>query len=136
MRTLKLLIQLLNEDLNFLLTNRIPRRALTLWMGWFSKIEHPWLCRISIAIWRCFADLDLRESRVQSFPSLHACFIRELKPSARPIDPDPLVLVSPCDAIVGAQGLVDGTRLVAAEFEIRDELEGHTRSYYRPATFA
>ena len=29
------------EDLNFLLTNRIPRAALTRFMGWFSKIENP-----------------------------------------------------------------------------------------------
>ena len=29
------------EDLNFLLTNRIPRRLLTRFMGWFSKIEQP-----------------------------------------------------------------------------------------------
>ena len=27
------------EDLNFLLTNRIPRQALTRFMGWFSKIK-------------------------------------------------------------------------------------------------
>ena len=29
------------EDINFLLTNRIPRRLATKWMGWFSKIESP-----------------------------------------------------------------------------------------------
>ena len=29
------------EDLNFLLTNRIPRAALTRFMGWFSKLEQP-----------------------------------------------------------------------------------------------
>ena len=29
------------EDLNFLLTNRIPRAALTRFMGWFSKIRNP-----------------------------------------------------------------------------------------------
>ena len=29
------------EDVNFLLTNRIPRRLLTQFMGWFSKIEQP-----------------------------------------------------------------------------------------------
>ena len=29
------------EDLNFLLTNRIPRRLLTQFMGWFSQIEQP-----------------------------------------------------------------------------------------------
>ena len=31
----------LQEDLNFLLTNRIPRQALTRLMGWFSRIEQP-----------------------------------------------------------------------------------------------
>jgi phosphatidylserine decarboxylase len=34
------------------------------------------------------------------------CFTRELKESARPIDADASVLVSPCDAIVGAAGTV------------------------------
>src|SRR5215472_13602210 len=29
------------EDLNFLLTNRIPRRLATQFIGWFSKIEQP-----------------------------------------------------------------------------------------------
>ena len=29
------------EELNFLLTNRIPRRVVTQFMGWFSKIENP-----------------------------------------------------------------------------------------------
>ena len=40
---------LLQEDLNFLLTNRVPRIALTRFMGWFSKIRNPWTCRASIA---------------------------------------------------------------------------------------
>ena len=29
------------EDLNFLLTNRIPRRLVTRLVGWLSKIEQP-----------------------------------------------------------------------------------------------
>ena len=32
------------EDLNFLLTNRIPRLALTHFMGWYSQIKNPWVC--------------------------------------------------------------------------------------------
>src|SRR4029079_5096572 len=41
--TVKSLISSLTEqeDLNFLLTNRVPRAALTRFMGWFSKIENP-----------------------------------------------------------------------------------------------
>lgn len=94
----------LQEDLNFLLTNRIPRITLTRFMGWWSKLEHPWLVKGSIAVWRWFSDLDLSESKQQNFTSLHACFTRELKPGLRPIDMDPAVLSSPCDAIIGACG--------------------------------
>ena len=97
---------LLNEDLNFLLTNRIPRLALTRFMGWFSKIERPLVRDASMAVWRLFSDLDLSDSRRQRFSSLHDCFTRELKPGARVIDDDPAKLVSPCDAIVGACGAV------------------------------
>jgi phosphatidylserine decarboxylase len=99
------------EDLNFLLTNRIPRRALTQLMGWFSQIEQPLIRDLSIAVWRFFSGLDLSEAKATQFRSMHDCFIRELKPGARPIDPDPTVLVSPCDAIVGACGTLAGTQL-------------------------
>ena len=36
------------EDLNFLLTNRIPRIALTRFMGWFSQIRQPLVRAASI----------------------------------------------------------------------------------------
>jgi phosphatidylserine decarboxylase len=95
-----------HEQLNFLLTNRIPRRALTRFMGWFSKIEQPLVRDLSIAAWRLFCDVDLSEAKELQFRSLHDCFVRELRDGVRPIDPDPDVLVSPCDAIVGAAGTV------------------------------
>jgi phosphatidylserine decarboxylase len=97
---------LLQEDLNFLLTNRIPRHALTRFMGWFSKLRHPWVVRASMAVWRSFTELDLSDARQAQFSSLHECFTRELQPDARPVDPDPRSLTSPCDAIVGASGTV------------------------------
>ena len=49
------------EGINFLLTNRIPRRLATRFFGWFSQIEHPLVCDLSIGVWRLFADLDLSE---------------------------------------------------------------------------
>ena len=103
------------EELSFLLTNRIPRQLATRFMGWFSQIEHPLLARASIAVWRLFADLDLSESRTERFDSLHACFTRELKAGARPVDADPRVLTSPCDAIVGASGRIHGNQLIQAK---------------------
>jgi phosphatidylserine decarboxylase len=99
------------EDLNFLLTNRIPRAALTHFMGRFSKIEHPLVRTLSIACWRLFADLDLAEARKTRFTSLHDCFTRELRPGARPFDPDEQVVASPCDAIIGAFGRIEDTEL-------------------------
>jgi phosphatidylserine decarboxylase len=99
------------EDLNFLLTNRIPRAAVTRFMGWFSKIENPLVRDLSIACWRLFSDLDLSEARKTSFKSLHDCFTRELRPGLRPSDPDPSIVVSPCDAIVGAFGAIADTEL-------------------------
>jgi phosphatidylserine decarboxylase len=99
------------EELNFLLTNRIPRRLLTQFIGWFSQIEQPLVRDLSIGVWRFFSGLDLSEARTTRFRSMHDCFIRQLKPGARPIDPDPAALVSPCDAIVGACGSLAGTSL-------------------------
>jgi phosphatidylserine decarboxylase len=106
---------LLQEDLNFLLTNRVPRIALTRLMGRFSRVRSPLLTRLSIAVWRLFTDLDLTESRESRFDSLHACFTRELKPGVRPVDPDPAMITSPCDGIVGAHGPVLGGQVYQAK---------------------
>jgi phosphatidylserine decarboxylase len=99
------------EDINFLLTNRIPRRMVTQFMGWFSQIEQPLVRDLSIALWQFFSDMDLSEAKKTNFHSMHDCFTRELKAGVRPVDPDPFVLVSPCDAIVGASGAIAGTKL-------------------------
>jgi phosphatidylserine decarboxylase len=101
-----------HEGLNFLLTNRIPRRTLTRFMGWFSRIEQPLVRDLSIAVWRLFTDLDLSEARETKFRSLRDCFVRQLKEGARPIDPAPEIVVSPCDAIVGASGAIADTALL------------------------
>jgi phosphatidylserine decarboxylase len=123
------------ERLNFLLTNRIPRQALTRFMGWFSRIEQPLVRDFSIAVWRLFSDLDLSEAKKMQFKSMHDCFIRELKEGARPVDADPNVLVSPCDAIVGASGPVAGTELIQAKgfpYTLQDLLgEGPLAETYR-----
>jgi len=99
------------EDLNFLLTNRIPRAALTRFMGWFSKIENPLVRDFSIACWRLFSDLDLSEAKKTEFKSLHDCFTRELRPGLRPVVTDPAVVTSPSDGIIGAHGRIADTEL-------------------------
>lgn len=108
----KILIQ---EDLNFLLTNRLPRRWLTQFMGRFSKIEHPWVRDASIATWKFFSALDLSEAKKTEFRSMHDCFTRELKEGARPVDMSAQVMSSPVDAIVGAHGLVQHGQVFQAK---------------------
>ena len=104
------------EDINFLLTNRIPRRLATTFIGWFSQIEQPLVRDLSMAAWTLFAgSLNLHEAKKTQFASLQDCFIRELKEGVRPIDGAADVLVSPCDAIVGACGRLEGTQLIQAK---------------------
>jgi phosphatidylserine decarboxylase len=105
------------EDINFLLTNRIPRRWLTLLVGWLSKIEHPLIAVPAIALWRLFCDVDLSDARTTRYRSLHECFTRQLKEGARPIAAEPATLVSPSDGIIGAMGrVVSGECLQAKGF--------------------
>jgi phosphatidylserine decarboxylase len=128
------------EDLNFLLTNRLPRRWLTQCMGRLSRIEQPWFCALGLALWRLFTDLDLHEAKLTRFRSLHAVFTRELKAGARPVDPDPAILVSPCDAILGASGRIDVAMVLQAKgfpYPLQDLLgDPHWVDYYRHGCYA
>jgi phosphatidylserine decarboxylase len=113
------------ESVNFLLTNRIPRRWATRFVGWFSQLENPLIRDLSIGAWRLFADLDLSDARDKRFRSLHDCFVRQLRDGARPVAADPDLLISPCDAIVGASGEVEGTRVLQIKgfpYQLRDLL--------------
>jgi phosphatidylserine decarboxylase len=105
----------LQEDINFLITNRIPRRYATLLVGWFSRIRSRWLTRISVAIWGLFDDLRLEEAKTRDFASIRDCFVRELRDGARSIDPDPRIVTSPCDAVVGAFGSVEAHQAIQAK---------------------
>ena len=100
------------EDLNFLLTNRIPKRLANRCMGWLSRVENPLFCAVSLWIWRLLTDLDLGDSREHRFRSIHECFTRRLKDGARLIDGDSAILVSPCDAIVGSSGTIEETGIL------------------------
>ena len=100
------------ESLNFVLTNRLPRVALTRFMGRFSKVRQPLVRDVSIALFKFFGGLDLSEAKKQTFDSLHDCFVRELKDGARPFDANPNVICSPSDGIVGGHGRIEGDELL------------------------
>ncbi len=128
------------EQLNFLLTNRVPRRLLTQLMGWYSKIESPLLTKLSIAIWRLFADdLDLSEAKKTQFNSLHDCFIRELKEGSRSVDSRDEIISSPSDAIVGSCGRIEGTTVFQAKgfpYDISDLIpDANLQRKYRDGVY-
>ena len=100
------------EPVNFALTNRVPRVLLTRWMGRFSKVRTPWVRDFSIAMFRFFGGVDFSETKRQRFDSLHDCFIRELREGARPFDPDPAVVCSPSDGIIGAMGPIESDEVL------------------------
>ncbi|MBN3560023.1 phosphatidylserine decarboxylase [Sphingomonas yabuuchiae] len=101
----------LNEDINFLVTNRLPRRFATKLVGWLARIEHPLIARPSLALWKFFAGVDLSDARTTRFRSLRDGFVRPLRDGARVFDSDPDTIASPCDALVGAHGRIEGDRL-------------------------
>lgn len=94
------------ERLNFLLTNCIPRRGVGRCVGWISHSENPVVRAVSLWTWRRFTEIELDDAERTRFRSMHDCFTRRLRPGARLVDPDPAVLTSPCDGIVGAFGTV------------------------------
>jgi phosphatidylserine decarboxylase len=114
---MKQLIQRIStqENLNFLLTNRIPRITLTRFIGWWSQIKNPVIKDLSIGVWKLFSDLDLSEAKKSKFDGMHDCFVRELKPGARTIDMRHEILSSPCDAIVGECGAIEHTQVFQAK---------------------
>jgi len=103
------------EDLNFLLTNRIPRIAATRLMGRIARIESPLFTRLALRLWQLFTPLDLSEAKKQRFASIKDCFTRELKDGARVFDARPEVFASPSDAIVGATGVVQQGQVYQAK---------------------
>lgn len=129
-----------NAQLNFLLTNRIPRRLATQFMGWLSGIENPRLTRVLLRVWQSFADdLDLSEAPRQEYVSLQECFTRSLRPGARTVDMRPDIVVSPCDAIIGECGNIAGTTVFQAKgfpYDLQDLIPDQTlQEHYRDGKY-
>jgi len=123
-----------SNRVNFLLTNFIPRRLATSFVGWVVRIEQPVVRDLSLRIWRLFSNLDLSDAAEPRFASLHACFTRRLRDGARPFTADPAIVASPCDAIVGAIGTVTDGRLLqikGSSYRLADLLddEAHAASF-------
>ena len=101
----------LKARLNFWVTNLGPRRRLSTWMGYISRIRSRRFTQCAMWIWNRFDRLELEDAPKQNYLSIQECFTRPIRPETRPVDERCGVLISPCDGILGAHGPVLNARL-------------------------
>src|SRR5665213_1839334 len=58
---------------------------------------------------------DARQSLPHAYGTFNAFFTRALRPEARPIAPDPDIIVSPVDGTISAMGRIHGSELLQAK---------------------
>lgn len=97
---------------------RALRRASSALVGWLADRTVPRILRRPVYGAYCRysgADPSEAELEPQGYASLGAFFVRRLKPGARPLDPDPRALVSPCDGTLQAVGRIERGALLQAK---------------------
>jgi phosphatidylserine decarboxylase len=85
--------------------------------------------RLARIRWRPFKDLligivlrlyridmtEAEEPDPRAYPTFNAFFTRALRPDARPIDPDPLAILSPVDGAISQVGRIGSGRVIQAK---------------------
>ena len=97
------------------LLRALPTHALSRAAGWLAARRLPGPLRAPAV--RAFGravgvDFDEVADPLASFDSLQAFFTRRLRDGVRPLDPDPLAVVSPCDGAWGAAGRIERGQLL------------------------
>lgn len=82
----------------------LPLKAISRVWGKFNELTIPYYLRIpgfKLYGWIFGVNFDeIKEPDLRVFPNLAAFFYREIKPDARPLDPNPRALLSPADGKV------------------------------------
>ncbi|OAA66173.1 phosphatidylserine decarboxylase proenzyme 1 [Cordyceps fumosorosea ARSEF 2679] len=90
----------------------LPLKAISRLWGQFNELTIPYYLRVpgfKLYSWVFGVNLsEVSEPDLHVYPNLAAFFYRTLKPGARPLDPDPQVLLSPSDGKVLQFGQIDG----------------------------
>ena len=104
---------LLNRVISLLPHHLVSRIVLQL-----TRSEMPLVRNSVIGVYTRLFKLNLEEAlepSLSSYRSMNALFTRALKPTARPIDPDPQSLVSPADGNISEFGNIQGQQLLQAK---------------------
>lgn len=96
----------------------VPHHLISEAMGKLANSKNIWL-KNKIIDWFCsHYTIDMSEA-AQSDPHAYATFndffTRALKPSCRPIDPDPATIASPADGAIAQLGRINGQQLLQAK---------------------
>jgi len=97
---------------------RAVRRASSALVGWLADRTVPRALRRTVYGAYCRASgADPREAELEleGYASLGAFFVRRLKAGARTLDPDPRVLLAPCDGTLQALGRIERGALLQAK---------------------
>ncbi|MEM1411041.1 MAG: archaetidylserine decarboxylase [Pseudomonadota bacterium] len=96
----------------------LPQHALTALVHRFMRARTPWLKNAQIKTVGKIAGIDFSEAHSDDpadYRTFNEFFTRELKAGARPLDPDPTALLSPCDGRISACGPLNGGRILQAK---------------------
>ncbi len=96
----------------------LPQRTLTAAVHWLMRVRTPLVKNTLIRGIGKVAGVNFDEAvnpNPEHYASFNDFFTRELKPGARPLDPNPLALVSPCDGRISESGLISQGRIYQAK---------------------
>ena len=96
----------------------LPHHLLSRLVHWFMRIRVKMIKNLQISVISKLAGVDWSESRLQDladFEHFNAFFTRELAKNLRPIDPNPLSFVAPCDGKISQSGRITSDRILQAK---------------------
>ncbi|EGC44180.1 phosphatidylserine decarboxylase proenzyme [Histoplasma capsulatum var. duboisii H88] len=89
----------------------LPLKAMSRLWGRFNELSIPYYLRVpgfKLYSWIFGVNLDeVGEPDLHTYPNLAAFFYRELKPGVRPLDPNPLAILSPSDGRILQFGMIE-----------------------------
>lgn len=110
----------------------LPQHFLSRIVYAVMRCETVWVKNLLIRMISRMAGIDYQEARSPDpadYVSFNAWFTRALKPGARPFDPDPRVLLCPCDGRISEAGPLRENRILQAkgkDYSLQDLLAGDT----------
>ncbi len=96
----------------------LPHHALSRMTGGLARSEAAWIRRPLIRAFARLYDVDMSDAErtdLDSYRSFNDFFTRALRPGARPLDPDPRVLLCPADGTISQAGPIVDDRLLQAK---------------------